>query len=220
MSCRFALCPVGQHLDKLTALQIRQREMLVLFHHRDPRLQRNKQESLPAYLVKRSPARWRRRRRGARAQPAFAGGVRRAGSSPPPSARRAGASSPMLPVPTTNMQSISAQQQPTQKTPWSTPMAERLARRVAPVPARCHEGERRVALLEAAILECAELEQPGHREHRRAERPSHASQPRMCAPPAMQRRPRGARGGRTRTRRQRSRATTSATSWPASGARA
>ena len=119
---------------------------------------------------------------------------------------------PRLPVPTTNMRSISAQQQPTQNRPWSTPRRHASRARCAAVPARHDERERRVALLEAAVLERAELE----------ERPRPASttapttqpwvtsqgvaQPRTTAAP---RRPR-ARRGRTRTRRRRSPQATSA----------
>ena len=70
--------------------------------------------------------RWRRPgllpRRSGRAPAASAAAVPSAGSSRPPSRPRERASSPRLPMPTTNITAISAQQQPTQKTPWSKPM--------------------------------------------------------------------------------------------------
>mgnify|MGYP003694562397 CR=1 FL=1 len=60
-------------------------------------------------------------------------------------APRARASSPALPMPTTNMTSISAQRQPTQNTPWSTPMRNASRRGAPTVPARVDEAERRAA---------------------------------------------------------------------------
>ncbi len=45
------------------------------------------------------------------------------------------------------------------------------------MPARSHEGERRVALLEAAILERAELEQPRADQDRRGDHPAMTDEP-------------------------------------------
>ena len=94
---------------------------------------------------------------------------------------------------------------------------ERIAGRRAAVPAR-HEAERRAAFLQAAVLERAELEQPGRREHRGADDPAvpaRATAARVDSSAAVQRR---ARGARRRPTRQDSRRRRSATRRPAVGA--
>ena len=86
---------------------------------------------------------------------------------------------PRLPIPTTNMTSISAQQQPTQNDAVVEADAKRVARRMLSVPARADERERCPALVEAAVLERAPLEQAGAGEHRDAHHPAMDDEPRV-----------------------------------------
>ena len=89
-----------------------------------------------------------------------------AGSSRSRSGRRARASPCRLPRPTPNITSISDQQQPTQKAPWATPIAERLEPLGRAAPAVDDEPERAAALIEAAVAERAELPQAGGQQRR------------------------------------------------------
>ena len=63
---------------------------------------------------------------------------------------------------------------------------ERLAPLGPASPVPDHEGERRPALLETAVFERAELEQPGQRQHARRDQPAIEGQPRAVSRQSVQ----------------------------------
>ena len=93
---------------------------------------------------------------------------------------------PTLPVPTTNMISISAQQQPTQNAPCASPSPQ--ASRAGLRPRQCAmttpSGLRQRSRHRRFSPE--NWNSPGHRQHRRPERPAVEGQPRRLPHPGRQ----------------------------------
>ena len=79
-------------------------------------------------------------------------------------------------MPAANITSISAQQQPTQKAPWRAPSSKPAAH--APPVVAGQELRGVAALVETGVLQRRELERAGERQHRPADRPLMAVQPR------------------------------------------